>query len=180
MHKLLGSVFALVLVGCVYLFVMLIDDNKVPAEISAAWEKGESVELLSLDPDEARGEETAKEPEGSDKTKATAKPELFHGYAVLGSTKLTKQDRPTLLAALKRGSAENNGTVAGCFLPRHGIRIQSGKQTVELVICFQCLSVQAYLDGQPTSGFPVTNSPVTAFNKVLTAAKVKLPEQAVD
>ncbi|WP_425615661.1 hypothetical protein NA78x_005591 [Anatilimnocola sp. NA78] len=175
MAKLLGSAAALVLVGSVYLFVMLIDDNKVPAEISAAWEKGESVELLSLEPiEEAAATDAAEE----DKTNPIAKPERFHDYVVLGSTKLTKQDRQTLLAALQKSSAENNGTVAGCFLPRHGIRIQAGKQTVELVICFQCMSVQAYIDGKPTSGFPVTNSPLAVFNKVLTAAKVKLPEQA--
>src|SRR5262249_56401493 len=70
----------------------------------------------------------------------------FHGWKVLGST--TVKDAETvkkLAAAFKKGVEENNGIVAACFNPRHGIRLTHDGKTVDLVICFECFSVQEFV-----------------------------------
>ena len=82
-----------------------------------------------------------------------------------------------LVAALKKGVEENDGTVANCFNPRHGIRATHEGNTVELVICFECLSMQAYL-GAERSGALTTASPERTFDDVLRAAKVPLAPKA--
>jgi hypothetical protein len=115
------------------------------------------IELLSLDPKEA------KEKEG------------FHGYKVLGSVKLEKKaDREKLLKAFYKGIDDSDGSVAACFIPRHGLRAKVDGKTVEIVICFQCLSMKVYVDGKPGSAL-TTGSPAATFNDILKEKKVPLP-----
>src|SRR5437667_296107 len=93
--------------------------GEIPAKVKAALKKADSWELYSLDP------EQRKEP-----------PKVaFHDWRVLGKTTVTDADtRKRLVAALEKGAKENDGTVAACFNPRHGIRIKSGDNTIDLVI----------------------------------------------
>jgi len=134
--------------------------NRPPADAQAVLDKAESLQLLSLDPDEKAGPKARNH---------------FHGYRVLGSTEVKgKADRQKLLAALSKGLADSDGTVARCFIPRHGIRASQGGKTVELVICFECLQVRGYLDGKRFD-LSTTAGPQPAFDALLKAAKVKLP-----
>src|SRR5262249_6529154 len=109
--------------------------DRLPAQVAAVLDKAEKVELLSLVPEE-REEERKRD---------------FHGYPVLGKTTLKKEDRQKVLNALKKGIADSDGRVATCFNPRHGIRASHGGKTVELLICFECLQVDVYAGGKPTS-----------------------------
>ena len=68
--------------------------------------------------------------------------------------------------------------VAGCFNPRHGIRLIGGGETTDLVICFECLQVQVFVDGRRPGGFLTSASPQPAFDQVLLAAGIALPEAA--
>lgn len=121
----------------------------------------DTFELYSLDP--ARG---------------GPKPKVaFHGWKVLGKTAVKdKKTREKLIVALGKGMAENDGVVAGCFNPRHGIRAVKNGKTVDLVICFECYSFQIF-EGKKASNALTTRSPAPTFNKVLTDAKVPLPRQ---
>lgn len=122
-----------------------------------AFEKATEFELYSLNPKPVR--------EGG-----------FHGWPVLGSTPLKGDGAKQVRAAVEKGRAESDGSVAGCFQPRHGIRIVQGKKTYDLVICFECGSVSVY-DGDERLGFfPTTGSPGETLNKVLVDAKVPLPK----
>ena len=83
-----------------------------------------------------------------------------------------------LVAALKKGVEDNDGAAAGCFRPRHGIRVTRDGKTAEFVVCFECLYVQVYLDGKAEKqGLRTTSSPQNAFNGVLKDAKVPLPKK---
>src|SRR5262245_42014235 len=55
--------------------------------------------------------------------------ESFHGYPVLGKIEITDPaQRRALLAALHDAIARNDGRMAFCFWPRHGIRaVEKGK-----------------------------------------------------
>lgn len=146
------GLFVVLLAGC---------GQKIPEPALTALEKGDKFELFSLNP--AR---TAEKP-----------PNEFHGWEILGSTKVDKADvRKKLVAALKKAAAENDGVAAGCFNPRHGIRIVHGGKTIDVVICFECYSASVYIDDERKDSFLLTDSAQATFNKVLTDAKVKLPK----
>jgi hypothetical protein len=141
-------------------------DNPIPEEFRKALDKAQAVELYSLDP--------SAPPDKGD-------PE-FHGWKVLGKTDVKKAAQAKLVAAFQKGVAEANPKVsAGCFRPRHGIRVQLDGKPYDFVICFECVAVLIYGGkAEKNAGFHVTRSPADLFNKTLTEAKVKLPKQPDD
>jgi hypothetical protein len=142
-------------------------DNPIPEEFRKALEKAEAIDLYSLDPSPLKGKA-----EGD-----------FHGWKVLGKTEVKKETLAKLVAAFEKGAAEQNQNVAaGCFNPRHGIRVTLDGKTYDFVICFECAGVMLYKDKEEknTKGFQVSKSPAGVFNKVLKDANVKLPEQPGD
>jgi hypothetical protein len=140
--------------------------NRIPEEVERLFDKAERFELYSLDPENEFGK-GAREKDG------------FHGWKVLGMTEVKGEaDRKRLVDALRLGAEDNFGMVAACFIPRHGIRLKGGGKTVDLVICFQCLSVQVFEDAKRKEGFLTTGEPQEVFDAVLKAAGVKLPKPA--
>ena len=72
----------------------------------------------------------------------------FHGWKVLGQTTIKDADvRKKVLDAVLKGIQENKGEAANCFQPRHGLHATHEGKTVDLVICFECLQIRAYGDG---------------------------------
>lgn len=135
----------------------------LPPETRKLLDSADSVELLSLDP----------KPFPPD-----AKNRGFHGYKELGRVKLAKKaGREAVLKALYRGIDDSKGLVAGCFNPRHGIRAVSGDKTVDLVICYECLSMQVFVNGKRAPAALTVRGPEVLFNKVLGDAKVPLPKK---
>lgn len=114
-----------------------------------------SVEVLRLDP--------------RAKAEKEAGPGDFHQYPILGRAMVAAAaDRAGLIAALERGMHENDGTVAGCFNPRHGLRATAPDGTItDYVICFECFSASVYQGDRRTGGFLTTRSPQGAFDAVL-------------
>lgn len=144
--------------------------NVLPAEALALLEKAAPYELLSLEPSSSDDDE--------DKDK---KVEKFHGWRVLGKTAVKEADaRKTVLTALLKGIAENDGSAAKCFNPRHGLRAMHDKKSVDLVICFECLQIEVYVDGKqvhPAGGrgaILTSESPQPTLDKLLKDAKVPL------
>lgn len=125
-------------------------------------EQPDSFTLLAIDPDRMR---TA-----SDSTNPPT--ELFHNFGVLGKAAiLSSTDRAELVSALRKGIADSDGSVAACFNPRHGIIARRGKETTELLICFECQSLRVY--GTETNGVRTTGSPGKTFDAAL--GKAGLP-----
>lgn len=140
-------------------------ENKLPAAVAEILEKAEAVELLSLDPG-MKGKEQPKDG--------------FHGYKVLGKTAIKNLDKTEEKSAvvdwINEGIKESDGSVAACFNPRHGIKATHDGKTVELVICFECLSMQVFdADGKQSSVL-TSGSPQKTFDKLLVTARVPLPE----
>src|SRR5262245_16210456 len=110
------------------------EKKELPAAVKEILEKAEQIELLSLDP-KAKKENTEN---------------AFHSWKVLGKTTIKeKEDRTKVLNAVHKGIADNKGLAALCFIPRHGLRASHGGKTAELIICFECLQIQVFLDGKP-------------------------------
>jgi hypothetical protein len=129
-------------------------------------EKPEQFELLSLDP--SRFEKRRPKEE-------------FHCWRILGS--MTVKDRESqneLVTALKKCVVESKRLVAGCFNPRHGIRVIQDGKTYDLVICFECLQVLVYLNEnnlKPDNNFLIRDSSQSAeslLNRVLMKQKIPL------
>jgi len=71
--------------------------------------------------------------------------ELFHDYPVLGRATLNDPRRASELARLiQRGLDASDGSAAMCFIPRHGLRVERDGESLELVICYECLRIQAH------------------------------------
>jgi hypothetical protein len=137
--------------------------NRIPAEVGRLLDAAEAVELYSLVPDHKP---------------VPAGVEAFHGWRVLGKSAVKAADRKPLAAGLRQAAEDNHGVAAACFNPRHGLRLTAGKMVVDLVICFECIQVQAYVDGKRADGFLTTRDPQPGFDGVLKTAGVELPNAA--
>ena len=92
----------------------------------------EAMELFSIDPDSGYDGPV----EGADR---------LRGCRVLGRAKVeAAADRAEVARLVAEGIAESDGSLAHCFLPRHGLRVEVGGVTHELVVCYECLTVRAW------------------------------------
>jgi hypothetical protein len=136
----------------------LFDGNHIPNGARETLEHADQFELLSLSPAHSR------EPPKID----------FHGFKVLGQIYIKDAAiRQKLVLALERGVRENDGVIAACFNPRHGIHVVHQGKTADFVICFECRQVHAY--GDDGGEFLISDSPQPVFDGVLRAAHVPLP-----
>lgn len=140
------------------------DFQKFPNEAKAVLENAGRYELLSLHPSQSELKKGDEE---------------FQGWKVLGKTAAKDSgDRKKVRKAIEKGVAESYG-VGGCFKPRHGLRAVHKDKTVELVICFECMSIAVSI--QEKGGDPkgaslwTTATPKPVLDKILRDAKVPLP-----
>jgi len=128
-------------------------------------ENAERFELLSLDPERYQNRRPKEE---------------FHMWRILGTMVITNAEiRNDLVTALNKSVKESRGLAAGCFNPRHGIRVIYDGKTNDLVICFECLQVLVYQNEneRKPQGFLISDSAKNAeslFNRVLMKQKIPL------
>ncbi len=127
-------------------------------------ETSEHFTLYSLQPYE--------NPEAQSVSKALQNNPRFHNFPIIGQTSIDdKKTRQQLLDALYKG-ADNDRQMA-CFDPHHGIRATKGLQTMDLVICFTCNTLQ--VSGNVTTGnLYITSAPRDTFDHVLQEHQVPL------
>jgi hypothetical protein len=143
--------------------------NRIPEVVERLFDKAEMFELFSLDPKLGSAKE-GKGVKGKD---------YFYGWQVLGKTEVKGEaERKRLADALQSGAEDNHGAVEKCFIPRHGVRLKGGGKTVDLVICFECLQVEVFVDGKREKGFLTSGEPQQAFDATLKTAGVPLPKRA--
>lgn len=138
-------------------------ENRLPTAVERVLIDASQLELMTLDPTPLSM--TGATPPESDQ---------LHGYAITGRARLTDaQPKTELVDLILRGIRESDGRVAACFNPRHAVRAVNGGKTVELVICFECLSLQAYGDALPGSGTKlnvlVANSVESSVNRIFSS-----------
>ena len=135
-------------------------ENGIPAAAVAILEQADVFELLSLSP--RHQPRTAKDD--------------FHGYEVLGRAEIADpKTRKKLVSAFEQGVAENQGTIAACFNPRHGIHVTRNGKTEDFVVCFECLQVHSY--GAIDEDFLISSSPNATFETVLRRAGILLAHE---
>ena len=119
--------------------------------------------LYSIDPDRRPKDER-------EAASADAAGERFRGFYVLGKAAVDDSgERAKLLGALRDGIANNDGAVAACFNPRHGIRAVKGGQTVDYLICFECRHVHVFEGDKPPRYEDTSDAPAAVFDAQLKA-----------
>ena len=137
--------------------------DPLPAEVIAVIEKARTFEIISIDP--------VREPGINGP---------YHGFRILGRTEVkSKRLRNSLIASLTKGMKDAGEASYLCFEPRHAIRAVTPERSVDVLICFECLQVEAHL-GTTRYRLRTTRSPEPAFDKVLKDAGVPLAPKGDD
>jgi hypothetical protein len=99
----------------------------------------------------------------------------FRGYKILGKTEINDPAaRGHVVKAISDGINESDGTVASCFWPRHGVHTVKDGKAVDYVICYECLQVYVFPDGEDDRMHPTTEKHQAVLTDRLTAAGIKL------
>ncbi len=89
----------------------------------------------------------------------------FHNHRILGhSPVIDPAMRKRLTDALKKAARDSDGRMMSCFQPRHGLRVTRGAQVTDFVICFECLHLAVWRDGQKIAYFTISDSQAAVFN----------------
>jgi hypothetical protein len=98
----------------------------------------------------------------------------FLGWRLLGQTTVNDAATRKRVAASIESAVRNfNGWRATCFNPRHAVRVTSGTQTYDFVICYECGSLECY-SGERELGSVCISGSSRTLNALLTAAHIKL------
>ncbi|HKB58072.1 MAG TPA: hypothetical protein VKC51_10820 [Lacunisphaera sp.] len=104
--------------------------GKTATRVNAKILQASGLELISLDPALVEPERDHPIPPPS---------EMIDGFRIVGRTTISDRSEIQQLAeALKDGISQGPPFPAGCFFPRHALRLFAGKDTVRIVICFHC------------------------------------------
>lgn len=95
----------------------------------------------------------------------------FHGYPILGKIELSEKEIQRTKSLIDKAIADNWANRQFCFYPHHGLRVLSGKKTLDCVICFKCKTMMTYSVGTDGST-PFGHAPEKFFNQLLKNAGV--------
>ena len=98
----------------------------------------------------------------------------FHGYLVLDVAELPVPEQAQVLHAVWEGADARNGGQYQCFEPWHGISARLDHHTYDLLICYHCAQIYAYIDGRATGWAVCTDrSPERILNAALAKHKAR-------
>jgi hypothetical protein len=124
------------------------------AELTKELAKAERMEVFRLKPRPL--------PEGNPDGKPS-----FHGYEILLAAPAdTGERRKEVTSFLGKALHWDEFRKAFCFNPRHGLRIVSGKRTLDFLLCFECFQVRVYEGEQVRSSLAlarVGDNPIEEF-----------------
>src|SRR5690606_36458438 len=90
----------------------------------------------------------------------------LHGYHILGRAILDAGDSRIAVEQLRLAVADWDGLVAGCFDPRHALRVVSGGHTYEFLLCYDCNGIAVFRDTVRLTTLGATGSP-QVLNKLM-------------
>jgi len=159
-------------------------ENKLPADAEAALQHGSSPVLYSLLPELAPGigfdDDIFAPPEKKKKQSDASNPALerLHDFPILGRTDLANlADRNTTVTSILDSMKAWNGVSAGCFHPRHALRVTHQGVVFDFVICFECFTIKLYRGDEPYGYVNVIGKP-DKLDQILKKAGVPLPKPA--
>ena len=152
-----GAVICLILGGwCFYRAFQL----RGPPEVAwRALRAPQHMTLYSIDPDRRFGQPIA--------------PGSFHEFRVLGEAVITDQPAQRAVVRAIEDAVCRSGSQKACFDPRHGVRVTTGADTFDFLICFECSKIHVYSGDQFVAETTISDSP-QALNALLREAKLPI------
>jgi hypothetical protein len=138
---------------------------RLPESLESVLNTAYTVELLSISP---------VEPWQRDEIP----PDNLYGWEVLGRAQLDEESASKIVHGLKAGIATAPDHVASCFWPRHGLRFSADKHTVDLLICFECLQIKVFDDGEEVDSLGTSEVPLKLFDQVVRENNLRMPPPA--
>jgi len=153
-------IFVLFLVLLLFPAPVRADPPKLPEEVVKALDSASSVTLYSIQP--------------------WGGPDLpewdFHGHHQLGHVDLTQEKAKQAIAALNDAISTGTANMESLCLinPRHALRVISGRDTYDILICYECGQLELFKNNQrlPFSG-TIGRSP-GALNGLLQGSHIPL------
>jgi hypothetical protein len=127
------------------------------------------------------GESDKKSPEPKEPKRKVSPEQEFHGYPILGQTKVALTDQlKTVISTIDESGRHWTGGVAACFNPRHGIRVIKNGESHDLLICYECFSAILFRGSKQTGVIHFATDPRLTprpayLNGALIRANVKMP-----
>lgn len=101
-----------------------------------------------------------------DPTGKSGAKENFHGFSIITKTEIKARNHQNLLKRSFLKSIISNVEKTECFTPRHGLQISDGKQTLDLVISFECGKFVSYFENKK-GGSQISKTAKLLFNQTL-------------
>ena len=101
--------------------------------------------------------------------------QLFHGYRILGQVPVSAPADQKRVAQAVQHAVLVAFDSAACFNPRQGVRVSDGRDTYDLVICFECGEMEIFAGEERVGNTGMGGSP-DALNSILTAGGVPLAD----
>ena len=130
-------------------------------EVENAIEQASSFSLVSVDPRDWESEEIATivcVPTG----------DYVRQRRILGKREIDSGKAGDVLHALKAGVAlYDESVLPDCFNPRHAIQIQAGNELIEVLICYECMQIILFENGELISNVATSDSPRAYFEQLV-------------
>jgi hypothetical protein len=98
----------------------------------------------------------------------------FHEYKILGQMKVSGKNQTAMRLSLEE-TFESEFSVIFCFDPRHGIRASWKGDTVDLVLCFECITGHIHLEDREEPYLINVRKPLRdRINQILQKASIPL------
>ncbi len=148
-------------------------------EVEHAIENAESLSIVSLNPWGWEAENTP-----FDETIPTGN--QTRRWKILGEGEINEDQVGEVLHAMKAGIALFKDpvhddpaatAVPSCFNPRHAIRIQTDAELFEILICFECMQIEVFNNGERIGGHLTSAAPRVYFEQLVIDAGLPAPEK---
>lgn len=100
--------------------------------------------------------------------------EVFHGHEVLAQAEIKDAKVRSNITSIVNRGVRKGGDQAKCFNPRHGIHATQAGRTVDLVICYECSTIEVVENGNTTT--VVTGDVQADLDEVFHAVGVAQPK----
>lgn len=102
----------------------------------------------------------------------------FHNFKVLGSITVTSTEAKVVITEFLRAiESYNNGPVAGCFNPRHGLRLEVNGLNYDFLLCYQCAQMLAIDSKGNEAWFELGREKNSILDELLKKRKIPLSEK---
>lgn len=93
--------------------------------------------------------------------------QLLRTYTVLGRANIeAAAERSEIVDLIDKAIGSSDGTVAACFNPRHAVSVTKGDHRMDVLICFECHSLQVHDAAIEPGSYTIGRAPEARLNEL--------------